>query len=316
MTDAGAVTENEDAGFRFEDEEIALPRGAWAKTHRRRLLRNGRTVLALTQGDFRSYLYPLTTPAGFAVTSERPADHPHHASLWVGSDHVHAMVPAAADTIEEYTYNFYVEEVFQGRAPGRILQTGCDGSAIGETFLMRQQLEWRGPVEWAAPEGRLILSEERETRVSDAGGCFRIDVISTLSAGQWPVRLGPTRHAYFNARVADSLIVANGGTVRDDGGRRGGAAITGEGARWIDFTGPVGGGNVAGISVIPHPVEGRRPFWFVADWGVITVGPFRSLGMELDAGATCRLGCTFLVHDCEADDAMIARIVEDLGGEG
>ena len=60
--------------FAFESDAIALPKGAWAKTHRHRLRWRDRTVLALTQGDFRAYAYPLCTPAGFCVTSEAPAD--------------------------------------------------------------------------------------------------------------------------------------------------------------------------------------------------------------------------------------------------
>ncbi|MEZ5863266.1 MAG: DUF6807 family protein [Geminicoccaceae bacterium] len=76
-------------------DSLALPPGAWARTHRRRLRHDGRTVLALTQGAFRPYVFPLMTPAGFAVTAEAPADHPHHASLWLGADHVHALTPTA-----------------------------------------------------------------------------------------------------------------------------------------------------------------------------------------------------------------------------
>ena len=89
-----------------------------------RLLKHGgRIVLGLTQGRQRPYVYPLTTPAGFPVTSECPADHPHHNSFWIGADHVHCRMPVEGGKFEEYTYNFYVDEVFQGRAPGRLVAT-------------------------------------------------------------------------------------------------------------------------------------------------------------------------------------------------
>ena len=65
---------------------------------------------------YRPYLFPLYTPAGFAVTSESPADHPHHNSFWIASDHLHCWMPAADGRREEYTYNFYLDETFQGRA--------------------------------------------------------------------------------------------------------------------------------------------------------------------------------------------------------
>ena len=288
--------------FAFESDAIALPKGAWAKTHRHRLRWRERTVLALTQGDFRAYAYPLCTPAGFCVTSEAPADHPHHASMWIASDHVHAMMPAANGTTEEYTYNFYVNETFQGRAPGRILQTGVVGRALaGDRFEIVQELEWRGPVEWAADAGRLIARETRTVTVSAAETRYRIDVASRLSGGDFAMKLGPTRHAYFNVRAADSMIVANGGTIMDDKGRSGGAAVSGEGASWVDFSGPVGGDHIAGMTVIPHGAAGREPFWFVADWGVVTVGPFRLNGLALQPGEEFESAYTVLVHDGAVD---------------
>ena len=140
--------------FTFDPGNIALPQGAWARTQRRYLRNDGRLVLGLTQGDFRNYVFPLFTPAGHLVTSEAPADHPHHQSLWLGADHVHALVPASEGGIEEYTYNFYLNDVFQGRAPGRIVERACtfeDGADGGA--IIRQELDWQGPVEWARPDG-------------------------------------------------------------------------------------------------------------------------------------------------------------------
>lgn len=295
--------------FVFESDAITLPRGAWAKTHRHRLRWQGRTVLALTQGAFRSYAYPLCTPAGFCVTSETPADHPHHASLWIGSDHVHSLMPAANGSIEEYTYNFYVNETFQGRAPGCILQASVAGRALdADRFEIVQELEWRGPVEWAADPGRLIARETRTVTATVGERRHRIEVASRLTGGDFALKLGPTRHAYFNVRVADSMIVANGGAIVDDRDRRGGAGVSGEGARWVDFSGPVGAGHVAGTTVIAHPVEGREPFWFVADWGVVTIGLFRVKGLDLEPGQTFDSAYTVLVHDGPPDIAEASRI--------
>jgi len=296
--------------YAFETEDIDLPKGAWARTQRRRLFLNGRPVLALTQGQHRAYVFPLNTPAGFLVTAERPADHPHHASMWIGADHVNAQVPAVGGTVEEYTYNFYVDEVFQGRAPGRIIETAVTGAALGDgRFEIRQRLDWRGPPEWGAEDGRLVATEARRFVVSSNPHRHRIDVASAFAPAAYPLRLGPTRHAWFNVRVADSLIVANGGRLRDDKGREGGAALSGEGASWIDFTGPVGGGCRAGVTVVPYPVSGRAPFWFAADWGVVSIGHFRSAPLLLDKGEAYFSRYTVLVHDGELDRDEIDTIV-------
>lgn len=295
--------------FTLESDAIALPKGAWARTHRARLRHAGRGLLALTQGAFRPYVHPIYTPGGHCVTAESPADHPHHCGFWIASDHVHALMPAAAGTVEEYTYNFYVDEVFQGRAPGRIVEVAREAREIGDgRFRIVQRLEWRGPAEWGAPEGRIAALETRTLDVAPGSRRHRIDVTSRLECGDLRLKLGPTRHAFFNIRVADSMMVANGGEIRDDRGRAGAASVSGEGALWVDFSGPVGGGATAGVSVIPRPVAGREQFWFVADWGVVTVGPFRLAALELGPGDSFESSCTLLVHDGPPDHAEIAGI--------
>ncbi len=298
------------ARFSLTENSVALPKGAWAATHRRTLRRDDRPVLALTQGRHRAYVFPLYTPAGHAVTSESPGDHPHHNSFWIAADHLHCRMPVAGG-FEEYTYNFYLNETFQGRAPGRIVEIGFSDEPIGsDAFRITQTLDWRGPVEWAAPEGRIAARETRSLQISAEAGMYVIDVESRLAALDWDFMLGPTRHAYFNVRVADSMIVAFGGTVQDDRGRIGGETVSGTEARWVDFSGPVGGGATAGITVIPDQRDHDDLSWFVADWGVVTVGPFRLKGRLVRRGEELLARYRVLVHDGDATAARIAARID------
>ena len=293
--------------FILADDPIALPKGAWAKTERRTLRRGAQPVFSLTQGRQRPYLFPVYTPGGFAVTSECPADHPHHNSFWIASDHVDCWMPAADGRTEQYTYNFYVDETFQGRAPGRIVQVEARGEAVSrDGFRVRQTMEWRGPIEWAAPEGRLAARERRVTTLKLVDSAYVIDVESTLSAADWDLSLGPTRHAYFNLRVAESIAVTSGGKVVDDRGGSGGGAVSGPGARWVHYSGPVGGGNWAGMALFPDPRYHRDPFWFVSDWGVMTVGPFRLEQRHVKQGESMTLRYRVIVHDGKLDQAAVA----------
>ena len=77
-------------------------------------------------------------------------------------------------------------------------------------------------------------------------------------------------------------------------------------ARWIDFSGPVGGGHVAGIAVFPDPRDHADIWWFVADWGVVTVGPFRLKEALVRRGEHLRARYRVLVHDGDADAANVA----------
>ena len=292
------------SGFSFVEESVRLPTGAFARTRRRMLRADGRAILGVTAGAYRPYLYPVYTPAGFTATSEGPADHPHHHSIWVGADHLHLAMPALGGRPEMYAYNCYVNDIFQGRAPGRVVQIGLEGEAAGDAFMIEQRLEWRGPAEWAAADGRLILRESRQTEVRIAGVDLVIDITCRLSAADHDIAIGPTRHAWFNYRVAPSMCVDEGGTLCDDRGHRGAANTLDEHARWVDCSGPVGGGHVAGVALAPG--GDAQWWWFISDWGVATASPCRDRAIELASGAATILSARFVVHDGPADPRRLA----------
>ena len=132
--------------FSLEGDQVALPKGASAQSHRLNVRWRGKNLTALSQGAFRAYLFPVYTPAGFALTSESPLDHPHHNSLWIGADHVNCYLPFASGAHEEANYNFYVNDIFQGRAPGRILSVDVEAAEIAADHLrLTQTLHWQGP---------------------------------------------------------------------------------------------------------------------------------------------------------------------------
>jgi len=301
--------------FRFESDVVALPQGAWSKTYRMALSWRGRDILALTQGPFRPYIYPLYTPTGFAVTSEGPADHPHHSSVWIGADHLHCRVPVAGGHTEEYTYCFYVNETFQGRAPGRILEVGREAAerSLGR-FLVVQQNEWRGPAEWGSAEGRVVAHETRTMDVRPGPSHHLLDIRSHLEPTQWEFTIGPTRHAYFNVRVAESMRATRGGRVVDSDGRVGGSIVSGSGARWVDYSGPVGGGRWAGLAILPRP----RPSgvtWFAYDWGTVTVNPVFPQGCLVHVGEALTFDVRLVVHDGDAATSDLEALYDQYLGE-
>jgi len=244
------------------------------------------------------------------VTAEQPADHPHHRGIWCASDHV-ALLHPGPDGTERYDYAFYVDEVFQGRAPGSIRQTSLTLSEQGRTTAtVIQTLDWIGPREWGAPEGRPVLTERRLTSVRLTQSAFLFEILSEITpAADMAVALGPTRHAWFNARVADSIALSSAAAPIDDQGRRGAAAIPPHGPRWVDYAGPVGGSAQAGITVLP--LTPAKQSWFVSDWGVLTAGPIRDEAIEIRAGAVARFACRFIAHDGPAPAPQDLEILND-----
>lgn len=283
-------------GFTLEPMDVALPRGAFTGGGRDVLRHKSRPVCAFTRATFRPGLHPVWTPKGHVVTAEQPADHPHHRGIWVASDHVALMI-GGPDGTERYDYNFYVDTVFQGRAPGRIEQVSLHLAMQSDTrALIEQRLEWIGPVEWGACDGRAVLSERRWTAVSVLDDAFVLDVTSDVtSADNHFMVLGPTRHAWFNARVADAIALDPASAPIDDRGERGAAAIGPRGLAWVDYSGSVGGGDTAGITMIPDSHDANA--WFVSDWGVMTVGRIREAGFEFSPGDKARFCCRYVAHD-------------------
>ncbi|MDP6706052.1 MAG: PmoA family protein [Alphaproteobacteria bacterium] len=294
--------------FSFEADTIRLPKGAVARAHRHTLRSGGRVLLALTQGPFRPYIYPLYTPSGQQVLEESPADHPHHNGVWVGSDHVHCRFPLDGGRHEDGTYCFYVNETFQGRARGRIESTAVAGAALDDGgFEIRLSAQWRGPCEWGAPEGRVLATEERTVAVHSGGDAHVIDLASELRPTEWELGLGPTRHAYFGIRAAESMRVTAGGRLSDAAGAADQEAISAGSAAWVDYSGPLAAGAEAGIAILAG-AGFEPPGWFATDWGVVQLNPFARAERRLAPGNSWRATARLVVHDGPVEPAKLTAL--------
>ena len=303
--------------FDLLGEDLDLPPNAFVRGYRKTITFNGRPLLGFSQGPHRNYLYPVYSPQGYLVTTESPADHPHHNSVWVATDHVHALMPGHGGSREDASYCFYVNEVFQGRAPGRIVEESFSYAQEGSApvCLVEQSLIWRGPVEWGSQEGRVILREARTTRIEIVEDFCLLDVSSTLYPEAWELVLGPTRHAYFGVRVAESMRVLAGGRVFDADGREGGKAISWKTAAWIDYSGPVGGGHTAGISVFPGG-KAAGSAWFVTDWGTIAANPLMKEAIRIAPGEKATFTMGLAVHDGPWDGRQVSEAFTSFRSRG
>lgn len=237
------------------------------------------------------------------MTAESPVDHPHHSGIWCAADHV-ASLHHGPDGTERYTNCFYVNEVFQGRAPGAIRMTGIKLLAASHKHAtVQQEMQWMSPREWGAPDGRIVMLETRTTTISCVDQAYVFDISSSLRAGDRPVEIGPTRHAYFNARVCDALALSDNCLPTDDRGRTGAGAIGNHDLGWVDFCGDVGNGTIAGLATMPSSQPTQD--WFLADWGVASVGPFRHSKSDITTDAALTLQCRLIAHDGPLHKAQI-----------
>lgn len=292
--------------FSIDDESIPLPLGAFAKARRVVVQWNDQWITALNQGPFRSYLYPVFTPGGVAVTTDGPIDHPHHQSVWIGADHVYCKLPYATNAFEEATYNFYLGETFQGRAPGRIIGVNLRSEEIGADHLrISQTLEWQGPEEWGAKPRRTIAIERRVLDFRPSQDAHYLDIHSCLKPTEWDFCIGPTRHAYLGIRLAEGLREIDGGIVTDAAGRRGSATINGRSSDWVAVSGTSPSGQKAGLAVFPHPSSSGHP-WHVSEYGTISVNPFALERKEVRRGSQLEVAARLVLHDGDILDPSVA----------
>ena len=274
-----------------------------------------RTIVALSQGVYRAYIYPVFTPAGMPVTAEAPVDHPHHQSITVGTDRFDLYPSDPSDEYPRANYNFYMDETYQGRAPGRILSKSVDSSEVTENHLrLVQTLHWHGPPDWADADGFILAEETRTIDVYPGNVANIIDIRSRLTPTERDMLVGGSVHGYFVIRMADGLRPVDGGTLIDSEGRVGGAKIRGQLADWVDCSGKAVHGKQAGMAVFPHPLARNIP-WHLSDWGFIMVNSFQIQAKRVNRGDAAEVAVRIVVHDGDVNEAGVANLYESFKHE-
>ena len=156
-----------------------------------------------------------------------------------------------------------MNDIFQGRAPGRILGVDVEAEEIADDHLRRvQTLHWQGPIEWGAPERRTLAVETRTIDIRPGEVANLFDVRSQLRAAEWDLHIGPTRHAYFGLRMTEPLRVTSGATMVDAEGRVGGSAISGEVSDWVGLFGHGCGRQAGGRGAVSYAsAQGFPGLW-------------------------------------------------------
>jgi len=283
--------------FSVEPDRVDLPPGATAGARRTWIKRDGRPIAALSQNAYRAYIYPLFTPSGVSVTAESPIDHPHHNSVTVGADHFDCLFVYDGHRTERGTYNFYVNETFQGRATGRIASVSIDSEEVSDnTLQIVQRLEWQGPVEWGAPERRVLAKETRTIDIDTTKSSNILNIRSRLEPTDWDIVIGPTRHAYFTVRMADGLRVVDGGRIVDADGRGAVQDINANAAAWVDMSATGPHGREVGVTVVAH-ASPLPTGWYTHEWGSVAINPFLHQEQSIKRGEALELGVSVVVHD-------------------
>ncbi len=230
--------------------------------------------------------------------------------MTIGADHFDCLFVYDGHRTERGTYNFYVNETFQGRATGRIAAVSFDSEEISEDILrVVQRLEWQGPVEWGAAERRVLATEIRTIEVSTTGRANVLDIRSRLEPTEWDIVIGPTRHAYFTVRMADGLRVVDGGRSVDADGRGAVEAINDNTAAWVDMSAVGPHGQEVGVTVVSHSCPNPAA-WYAHEWGSVAFNPFLHEERSIQRGKALELRVTVVAHDGPLSHDLIESVYD------
>ncbi len=199
----------------------------------------------------RPFFYPLRGPSGSTLTRmghPGAPDHDHHRSIWFA----HAKVLGI--------------DFWSDRTAARIRQKQwlCyqDGD---EEAAMAALLGW-----YDGHDPKELLEQQLVAglRPGPEGETF-VELQATFRPAAESLEFGKTNFGFLAVRVAKSLSTHfGGGTITSSTGAVGEPAIFAKPARWMDYSGPVPGGVIEGITVFDHPSNPGYPVhWHVREDG-------------------------------------------------
>ncbi len=173
----------------------------------------------------RPYVYPFAAPDGIEVTRRGhpldPIGHSHHESIWIAHRDVGSV-------------NFWEDS----HRAGRIEVTDVE-IAEPKGRRVEASIECR----WKAPDGNLVLREERGLAFVDLPGDeLALELtVSLQSATDADVTLGETPFGLLGIRVARTMRVAEklGGWILNSSGSENESECFWQHASWCDYSGPV-----------------------------------------------------------------------------
>ncbi len=233
------------------------------------------------------YFHSVATPGGGVLTDFAPADHRWHRGIWFSWKYLNGI-------------NYW--EWKERQTPPPDGQTQVVGDEVvkreGARVLIATQLHY-------SHHGKLILEEKREITIESPrpDGSYTIDWHMAFTASKQEVvfqRTPPNEkpwggYAGLSYRASGGL--ANHQVINSEGQQ--GKEGHGKSARWMDFSGTLPNGKLAGVAVFDHPDNPRHPTpWYVSTgkMGYFNPAMLFNESYSLPAGESLTLRYRMLIH--------------------
>ena len=254
------------------------------------------TSYVFKEGIARPYCYPVFGPGGAEMTNFAPGDHIHHKSLYIAQGAINGYdnwseMPGHASTVTQH------------------IVVISEGPIFAELAILN---------DWVSPKGELLLQELVRIRFYNLPDTERfMDWNITWYAAYCGVHFGDTKEAgTISIRVAESMEVPNGGTIRNSWGGINDDECWGKRAEWVDYYGPISSGT-GGIAIFDHPQNHGYPtHWHVRGYGLFTAnqwgihdftGDHSKRGdLTLEQGDALNFMFRIYLHEGDTDSANVA----------
>ena len=215
-------------------------------------------------------LYPVRWLDGTGMTRRFPMekalpgesnDHVHHRSVFWGHRHVKGGKDGGV-------HDFWGENSKSGKQIATEVRCGKDGSIHAKH-------------KWVSKAGQIIATDSRIISFSSGKTGRNIDYVITIKASEGDIVLMDDKDAGMGFRVPDTMCVSPHGTakVKAEGYMLNSEGVTGANcwgkkAKWIDYSGLVGG-KMLGIAMFDHPDNPRHPTgWHARSYGLCSANIF------------------------------------------
>lgn len=227
------------------------------------------TTYRIDAKQSKPYFYPLNALPGVGVTENGPSDHVHHRSAWFCHGDV---IPEGLELTEKVKNVAGVDFWSENKNAGRIVCVDVGKPKAGKG---RVAVETRN--EWRTAGGKKVLDEARTiilVRLGEHRHLLILDI--DLHASEYALTFGDTKEGSMGIRIKDGARVdrKKGGVMTNADGKENQAGCWGRVSAWCDYSGPVGDGKTAGLTVLADPKNVIDTAWHARDYGLLAGNPF------------------------------------------
>jgi hypothetical protein len=228
------------------------------------------------------WFYPLYALPGQKITDIKPKDHIHHRSAWFCHGDV---IPEGLDFKKHHKDVKGIDFWSERKGHGKIVCV-----RVGTPKVEKDHGSVVTVNEWRTAEGQKVLDEVRTIHFYHLGPNQNLIVLDIdLNASVTPITFGDTKEGSMGIRIAPSVRVVSkkGGRLTNAEGKvNQGKEVKGKGTNadkegcwglvsaWCDYSGPVGDGKTAGLTIFADPTNAVDSAWHARDYGLLAANPF------------------------------------------